>query len=228
MATTKDDRTKIEELEDDEDQNIEDEAGEEQDDAQDDSSKKDESTDKKTTKTKEKTFSQAQVTKMMTKEKNQGRNAVYKELGINPKDEKQIALVKALIESQTTDADRLKTANSELSEANERARLAEAKAEAMMLGIKSQYVEDAVTLVLAKADDTTDIKTALGELKTKYPVWFGEEDEEDEETTVGKRGTGSSIKNSSKGTKGKGGVENLGQKLAAQRKTGAKKNSYWK
>lgn len=227
MATMKDDRTKIEEIEDDEDQNIEDEAGEEQDDAQDNSNNSNESTPKQSTK-KEKTFSQAQVTKMMTKEKNQGRNAVYKELGINPKDEKQIALVKALIESQTTDADRLKTANSELNEANERARLAEAKAEAMMLGIKSQFVEDAVTLVLAKADDTTDIKTALGELKTKYPVWFGDEDEEDDETSVGKKGTGSSIKISSKGAKGKGGIENLGQKLAAQRKTSTNKNSYWK
>ena len=55
-------------------------------------------------KTEEKTFSQDQVSKMMAKEKNQGRNAVYNELGINPKDEKQIEAIKTFIESQKTDA----------------------------------------------------------------------------------------------------------------------------
>ncbi len=46
-----------------------------------------------------KTFTQEQVTRMMTREKNQGRNAVYRELGIDPKDTKTVNMFKAFIES---------------------------------------------------------------------------------------------------------------------------------
>ena len=125
----------------------------------------------------EKTFTQAQVNRMMTKEKNQGRNSVYNELGIKPGDKKTLAMIKSFIESQKTDeqkaAEAEQNSNKELEEANRKVVIAEAKAEAMMLGIKKQYVEDAVTLVISKIEnEETDAKTALGELKSKYPVWF--------------------------------------------------------
>ena len=156
----------------------------------------------------EKTFTQDQVNRMMTREKNQGRNAVYKELGIDPKDTKTVAQFKAFIESQNTEeqkaaekesADKAKQAESE-----HRVAVAEAKAEAMMMGVKPQYVEDAVTLVLAKLGEDTDVKTLLGELKTKYPIWFGESDDEDDKGAKGKtgqKGTGSSVKQAEKGGK---------------------------
>ena len=88
----------------------------------------------------EKTFNQEQVNKMMAKEKNQGRNAVYNELGINPKDEKQIEAIKAYIESQKSDTqkatEKALAEEKALKEAEDRVRIAEAKAEVMMLGIK--------------------------------------------------------------------------------------------
>lgn len=182
----------------------------------------------------EKTFTQDQVNRMMTREKNQGRNAVYKELGIDPKDTKTVAQFKAFIESQKTEeqkaaekesADKAKQAESE-----HRVAVAEAKAEAMMMGVKPQYVEDAVTLVLAKLGEDTDVKTLLGELKTKYPIWFGESDDEDDKGAKGKtgqKGTGSSIKQAEKGGKKGEAEKGLGARLAAQRKSGAKKFSYW-
>lgn len=182
----------------------------------------------------EKTFTQDQVNRMMTREKNQGRNAVYKELGIDPKDTKTVAQFKAFIESQKTEeqkaaekefADKAKQAESE-----HRVAVAEAKAEAMMMGVKPQYVEDAVTLVLAKLGEDTDIKTLLGELKTKYPIWFGESDDEDDKGAKGKtgqKGTGSSVKQAEKGGKKGEAEKGLGARLAAQRKSGAKKSSYW-
>lgn len=182
----------------------------------------------------EKTFTQDQVNRMMTREKNQGRNAVYKELGIDPKDTKTVAQFKAFIESQKTDeqkaaekesADKAKQAESE-----HRVAVAEAKAEAMMMGVKPQYVEDAVTLVLAKLGEDTDVKTLLGELKTKYPIWFGESDDEDDKGAKGKtgqKGTGSSVKQAEKGGKKGEAEKGLGARLAAQRKSGAKKSSYW-
>lgn len=182
-----------------------------------------------------KTFSQDQVTRMMTREKNQGRNAVYKELGIDPKDTKAIAMVKALIDSQKTDEQKAAEKESEnqnkMNEAEQRAQVAEAKAEAMMLGVKTQYVEDVVTLALAKMTEDSDLKTIIGEFKTKYPVWFGESSEEEDDKNkdkgkTGQKGTGSSIKNSSKEKKGEE-AKGLGARLAAQRKSGSKKSSYW-
>ena len=192
--------------------------------------------DKKVKSKSDKTFSQSQVSRMMAREKTQGRNAILRELGIDPKDKNAIAAVKALIESQKTEeqkqAEKEKEQNEKMTEAEERARKAEAKAEAMILGVKPQYVEDVVTLALSKTskDEEADLKTIIGEFKTKYPVWFGEDSKEEKEEKennkkkTGQRGTGSSVKTSKKDTDDSKG---LGARLAAQRKGGNKKFSYW-
>lgn len=212
---------------------------EDQDDNQDDESGKSGKEDKSGKKGNDKsgkagkTFTQDQVNRMMTREKNQGRNAVYKELGIDPKDSKAIAMVKALIDSQKTDEEKAAEEKAEnqnkMNEAEKRAQVAEAKAEAMMLGVKTQYVEDVVTLALAKMTEDSDIKTIIGEFKTKYPVWFGESEEDrdnkDKKGKTGHKGTGSSV-NSSKEDK-KEETKSLGARLAAQRRGSSKKTSYW-
>ena len=178
-----------------------------------------------------KTFTQEQVNKMMTREKNQGRNAALRELGIDPKDSKMVAMVKALIESQKTDEQKAVEKDAEnqtkMKEAEHRAQVAEAKAEAMMLGVKTQYVDDVVTLALAKMTEDSDLKTIIGEFKTKYPVWFGESEDDDKggKGKTGQKGTGSSIK-ASKEDKGKE-EKSLGARLAAQRRGAGKKSSYW-
>lgn len=183
-----------------------------------------------------KTFTQEQVNKMMTREKNQGRSAALKELGIDPKDSKMVAMVKALIESQKTDEQKAAEKDAEnqtkMNEAEQRAQTAEAKAEAMMLGVKTQYVDDVVTLALAKMTEDSDLKTIIGEFKTKYPVWFGESEDDDKggkdkgKGKIGQKGTGSSVK-TSKEEKGKGEEKGLGARLAAQRRGTGKKSSYW-
>src|SRR5699024_7616457 len=182
----------------------------------------------------DKTFTQEQVNKMMTREKNQGRNAALKELGIDPKDSKMVAMVKALIESQKTDEQKAAEKDAEnqtkMNEAEQRAQVAEAKAEAMMLGVTTQYVDDVVTLALAKMTEDSDLKTIIGEFKTKYPVWFGESEEDDKggkdkgKGKTGQKGTGSSVK-TSKEDKGKGEEKSLGARLAAQRRGTGKKSS---
>lgn len=182
-----------------------------------------------------KTFTQEQVNKMMTREKNQGRSAALKELGIDPKDSKMVAMVKALIESQKTDeqkaAEKDAENQSKMNEAEHRAQVAEAKAEAMMLGVKTQYVDDVVTLALAKMTEDSDLKTIIGEFKTKYSVWFGESEDDDRggkdkgKGKTGQKGTGSSVKNSDKEKKGE--EKGLGARLAAQRRGTGKKSSYW-
>lgn len=182
----------------------------------------------------EKTFTQSQVTAMMTREKKQGRNAAYREMGIDPKDTKMVNMFKAFVDSQKTEeqkaVEKENENNTKLAEAQERALMAEVKAEAMMLGVKKNYVDDAVTLVLSKMTEDSDIKTIVGELKTKYPIWFGESggngDDDDKGKSKGQRGTGSTIKD--KGTKRGNEQKGMGARLAAQRKTvNNKKTSYW-
>lgn len=183
-----------------------------------------------------KTFTQEQVTKMMTKEKNQGRAAALKELGIDPKDTKAMAMVKALLDSQKSDEQKnTEKQNAELAavaEAEQRALKAEAKAEAMQLGIQPQFVDDAVTLVLSKMTEDGDLKTLIGELKTKYPIWFDKSEEDDADkkkdakTKTGQKGTGSSLKDADK-KKEADGDKGLGARLAAQRKSAAPKSTYW-
>ena len=51
----------------------------------------------------EKTFTQKQVSSMMAKEKRQGRDAAFKEMGIDPNDSKMVNMFKAFIQSQKTD-----------------------------------------------------------------------------------------------------------------------------
>lgn len=182
-----------------------------------------------------KTFTQEQVNRMMTREKNQGRNAVYKELGIDPNDQKAVAQFKEYIVNQKTEEQKAAEQKAEESakqaENERRIVVAEAKAEAMMMGVKKQFVEDAVALALSKMTDDNDIKTILGELKTKYPVWFGEDadddKEEDKKGKTGQKGTGSSVKGVDKGTKKGEEGKSLGARLAAQRKSNSNKASYW-
>ena len=183
----------------------------------------------------EKSFTQKQVSAMMAKEKKQGRAAAFKELGIDPKDTKMVSMFKAFVESQKTDdekaAEKSKEEQAKLDEANNRALIAEAKAEAMLLGVQTEYVEDVVTLAISKVgkDEDSDIKTVIGEFKTKYPDWFkAKEDDKsgDGKGKTGQKGTGSSVKNN-KEKNDKGEEVSLGARLAAQRKTSNKKSSYW-
>lgn len=53
--------------------------------------------------TNEKTFTQRQVTAMMSKEKKQGKEAAYREMGLDPNDSKMVSMFKAFIDSQKTD-----------------------------------------------------------------------------------------------------------------------------
>ena len=188
----------------------------------------------------EKTFTQEDVNRMMTREKKQGRNSVYNELGIDPNDTDSIELVKSFMsakkqsgKSSSTDDDDAsavsKADGDKVAELERRAKIAEAKAEAMMLGVKPQFVDDVVTLAaahLAEQGDGAEFKTVIGELKSKYTLWFGTD--EDDKNAAGKSGTGSSI-NPDSGSNGSKKEDGIGKRLAAQRKPSGngKKFSYW-
>lgn len=178
-----------------------------------------------------KTFSQDDVNRMMTREKQQGRNAVFNELGIDPNDTKTIEMVKAIMAAQKQDEEPPVAPSADLIEAQHRADVAEAKAEAMMLGAQSKFVDDIVTLATAKLQDSdeTDFKTVVSQIKEKYPVWFGEGgSDDDSKNSVGSRGTGSSIGSNAGAKKDAGAGElSLGQRLAASKKLSKPSKSFW-
>lgn len=187
--------------------------------------------------TNSKTFSQEQVTAMMAKEKKQGRASVYKEFGIDPNDSNMVLMFKSFIESQKTEEEKQQeqaaTNAAKYAEIESRAKIAEAKVDAMQLGVLPQYVDDVVTLVLAKQSEDADIKTEVSQLKSKYPFWFGgqpsgETTKTSTDSSTGQKGTGSSVKTSSKAASS-GEEKGLGSRLAAQRRgnTSNSSKSYW-
>lgn len=175
-----------------------------------------------------KLFTQKEVNRFAAREKEQGRNSVYKVLGLDPKDKKTIEAVKSFVESQKTEeqknVEREAENNAKLLELEQRATLAEAKAEVMALGVKGQFADDAVTLALAKVNDDNDLKTVISSFKDKYPIWF--KPSEEDKNSVGQRGTGSSINNSRETNNGEH-KNGLGARLATQRRGNHKKSSYW-
>jgi len=176
-----------------------------------------------------KTFTQEDVNRMMAKEKQQGRNAVFNELGINPEDTDLISIIKAVVAAKGGGEDDSQGADNgaAIAQAEERARIAEMKADAMKAGVKAQYVDDAVDLVRARySDDNNDFNAILNELKSKYAIWF-EDTEEDDKGGAGKRGTGSTIsaKNQQGGKNNQ--EEGLGKRLAGLRRPQTKKSSYF-
>lgn len=182
----------------------------------------------------QKTFTQEQVNRMMTREKNQGRNAALRDLGIDPKDTKMISLLQSVLKGNSESADGTAESDEHIKELERRTLVAEAKAEAMQQGAQLTFVDDIVTLALGKMEDGSDISTVIGEVKTKYPVWFekpdGNEDNKKSSATankrIGEKGTGASVKGKS-GTDSKD-KENIGARLAAQRKSqNSHKKSFW-
>lgn len=173
-----------------------------------------------------KTFTQDDVNRMMAKEKKQGRNSAFNELGVDPSNKKMVEAAKAFFSKLFVSDD-----NDDNSDAGDDAKsteleheliVANAKVAAMKQGVNPQYVDDVVTLISArmKQDESMKLDTAIGELKKKYPSWFVVEQTS---KNVGKFGTGSSISASSS----KGADDSIGKRLAAQRKVSSNKKSYW-
>ena len=176
----------------------------------------------------EKSFTQSQVSSMMAKEKRQGRESVYKELGIDVNDSKMVELIKNFIGSQKTSEqvqqEEAAAAAAKIAEAEHKAYIAEVKVEAMKLGVSPEYVDDAVTLSLAKKTDDSDIKSIVAELKSKYPMWFTTTNEKG--GPAGQKGTGASVNSAE--PKPNGEKKGLGARLAAQRNSGGEtKKSFW-
>lgn len=161
-----------------------------------------------------KTFTQEEINRMMTTEKNQGRLAALKELGLEGdiKDVKKlIESFKAEQEAKKTDLQKKEEAIKELSEkekvAAQKAIMLEAKLQAMQSGVNADYVDDIIVIAMPKVTEAKDLKAVLEEMKTKYSAFFTK-------TEIRKEGTGGSVG----GIKKTSTEENLslGERLAAK------------
>jgi hypothetical protein len=175
----------------------------------------------------EKTFTQTEVSRFLTKEKNQGRAAAYRDLGIDPKDSAAIQKIKDWIAEQKPESQKLAEKqieeNNQLKDAEHRAFLAEIKAEILTAGIQPGYIDDATALIAVKQNDAEfDLQKTIETIKTKYPVWFTAS--KTEEKPEGHKGTGHPI---NPGRSDSGKPQGIGERLAAQRKEGAVKSVFW-
>lgn len=197
------------------------------DDSDDDSKDGKDNSNKKT----EKTFTQSQVTRMMAREKKQGRSSVYNELGLDEKTAKaDFEEFKKWKQSQLSEDEKKRAAEAEnaqkIKEAEDRALRAEVKAVALQLGFKRELVDDVVLLSMSKITDTTDIESVLVEIKEKYKAFSNDvSDDDEEEDDKQKKGTGNPVKSKGKKEK-KEEIGSLGKRLAANKKTNNGENAH--
>ena len=174
---------------------------------------------------KEKKFTQEEVTRLMTREKKEGRKAAIKSLGFESEEEakKGAALLKALLDSQRNEDEKEKEKNKILqndkSDAEKRANIAESKLSCLLAGVNKDSIDDVLSIALNKVSDDKDLDSVLKDMKKekRYSSFF--------ETTGddGKDGTGSDPGHSG----GKGGNDkgSYGKNLASRSKNNSEKKS---
>lgn len=170
-----------------------------------------------------KTFTQEDVNRMMANEKRTARSALLKELGYEVKDGKiteTIATVKGILDSgktqQQLDQEARTTAESNLAAEKSKTSALQARVDVMTAGVKPEFVDDAIAMLLPQVTEQKPLSKLLEEYKTKYPAWYGE--------SSGSGGTGNSTKNG----RNTGGTQSgLGKRLAESNKSAAK-SSYFK
>lgn len=190
----------------------------------------DEGAEKKEGKKKSKrvTFEQAELSRMMANEKKQGRLAVLKELGIDTDDVKSnkdaMEKFREWQKSQRTDLENAQEELKEMQKIKNANNILEAKVEALSLGAKPDCLDDLIALCIVKVDDEHDLQSIMKDMKSKYPMFFGDSERKDEdEEDVEERGTGRAM-----GASGKKGKEkSYADRYAERRQSAAevKKNS---
>jgi hypothetical protein len=205
--------------------NLDDESQDENEKTDDEGGAEDKS--KKSDKT-EKTFTQAQVNKMMSREKKEGKNSVLSSLGFKTEEEakKAVELYNALINSQKSDEEKQKEQLSQSenlkSEAEKRAVDAENKLACIMAGVNKESVDDVLAIASLKIDDKNDLSKVLEKMRSeaKYAIFFEESDESNKDT-----GTGHDTSHSRRKSDDKKG--SYGARLANTSKDSKKKSSYF-
>lgn len=170
-----------------------------------------------------KTFTQEDVNHMMANEKRTARNALLKELGYEVKDGKvteTVATIKGILDQgktqQQLDQEARTNAENNLAAERTKSSALQARVDVMTAGVKPEFVDDAIAMLLPQVTEQKTLSKLLEEYKTKYPAWYGE--------SSSSGGTGNSTRN---GRNTGGNQTGLGKRLAESGKSAAK-SSYFK
>lgn len=168
------------------------------------------------------TFTQEQVNAMMANEKRTARNALLKELGYEVKEgakaSEVVKTVKGILDAgktqQQLDQEARTKAEEDKTAAETKASNLQAQVDVMKAGVKPDYVDDAITMLLPRVTEEKPLSKLLEEYKTKYPNWFGE-------------GSSSGTGSATNPPRGKGGeTSGMGKRLAQTNAAPAKSNYF--
>lgn len=171
-----------------------------------------------------KTFTQEQVNGMMAAEKRSGRLALLKELGYEVKEGAKvsdvISTVKGILDQgktqQQLDKEAKDKAEGDLAAERTKNSSLQAQIDVMKAGVKPDYVDDAISMLMPKVTEQKPLSKLLEEYKDKYPLWYGESE--------GSNGTGGPT-NPPRGNGNNN--DGLGKRLAQTNKP-ATKSSFFK
>lgn len=120
--------------------------------------------------------SQDELSRMMAKEKKEGRAAILRELGINTDDAKTnkdiMEKFRNWQESQKTELDKANEKLGTLETVQKENIMLTAKVKALSLGAKPDALDDLIALATVKVDEEHSIESILEELKSKYPMFY--------------------------------------------------------
>lgn len=129
------------------------------------------------------TFTQAQMNALMSREKHEGKDSVYRALGIDPKDKQAIEGLKNRLaqppqqkEAQPV-SDKQEQAKQEQPAQQPQQQTnpvlnAEAKIALLGAGVQPELLDDALTLLLHKVEKSEQVQTEVDALKAKHAVLF--------------------------------------------------------
>lgn len=129
--------------------------------------------------TSKKVFTQEEVSRMMAKEKREGKLSVLKELGVEDVKNAKEGLKKyqEYLDSQKTEAEKaqaeVQRLAEEKAELEKKAQLADIQVSALKNGIKADFLDDAIILAQNKKTDAMSYDDIFNELKQSYPNFAG-------------------------------------------------------
>jgi hypothetical protein len=126
------------------------------------------------------TFTQAQMSALMSREKHEGKDSVYRALGLDPKDTAGIEQARAKLTPQqqaqaqpvSDKQEQAQQPTPPQAKANDSVIRAEAKVTLLMAGVQPELLDDALTLVLSKVEKQEQVTAEVDALKAKHAVLF--------------------------------------------------------
>lgn len=174
------------------------------------------------------TFTQAQMNALMSREKHEGKDSVYRSLGIDPKDKQAIEGLKNRL-AQPPQHQQAQPVSDKQEQAKQEQPVkqpqqqsnpvlnAEAKVALLGAGVQPELLDDALTLLLHKVEKSEQVQTEVDALKAKHAVLFQQP----------KQTTGQLIGGLGAGTTQQSTAADFGKQLAQMKNANRKQQTFF-